>query len=475
MHVFLSGLEGFLFLAALPVVLITPAYLFYRWARRREQESLAPNYIIFVAYCTEFDRLAVGRRRRAFALRGWGKSLSLRAARKSGPGADVVYAREDDRCSAALALTPDDLLLASKLILLLYYRGERNGGEAGRQCLIRACDLAERIAERDPNLRLSALFFWGAALRMLGGGAGHPEAAGLYALAAEKYSTALGLAPDDDNLAFNKASAVLQQALEHPGEAGYSFLAQARDGFERLVVRNPRDTRALAAWTASLLLQGARSPDVTADSLYSEVEQKCSSGLEASPTDEGLLTALSSALYHRADVRSGEDANEVLARASVLVETTLRIHPRYYHLLPVWSSVLSLRAQRMPGEETNRLLKEGARQFEEAAKAGLDPGMILGGWATVLFAQARVTEGPESTKLFEAAREKYLDAESRAPGSAAYNLACVATRLGELDECKSWIVKSREPGILISRDRMARDPDLAGVRQCDWFRELVAK
>jgi len=93
----------------------------------------------------------------------------------------------------------------------------------------------------------------------------------------------------------------------------------------------------------------------------------------------------------------------------------------------------------------------------------------------VLFAQARATEGPEATKLLEAAKEKYRDAESRAPGSAAYNLACVAARLGNLDECRSWIVKSREPGIRVSPDRMARDPDLASVRECDWFRELVAK
>ena len=475
MHVFLSGLEGLLFLAALPVVFTASAYLVYRWARRREQESLAPNYALFVAYCTEFDRLAVGRRRRTFALRGWGKSLSLRAARKSGPGADVVYAREDDRCSAALVLSPDDLLLASKLILLLYYRGGRSGGETGRQCLIRACGLAEQMAEKDTTLRVSALFFWGAALRMLGRRLGHPEAAGLYALAEEKYSIALSLAPGDENLAFNRAGAILQQADEHPGETGRPLLAKACDELEQLVARNGENYRALGAWAESLLCLGSRLPDLEADSIYLQAEQKCSSGLEACLADEGLLTALSVALYHRAVVGAGEDANKILARVSTLVETTLRTHPRYYHLLPVWSSVLSLRTLRTSGEETSRLLKDGVHRFEDAAKVGLAPDMILGGWGTVLFAQARATEGPEATKLLEAAKEKYRDAESRAPGSAAYNLACVAARLGNLDECRSWIVKSREPGIRVSPDRMARDPDLASVRECDWFRELVAK
>jgi len=129
----------------------------------------------------------------------------------------------------------------------------------------------------------------------------------------------------------------------------------------------------------------------------------------------------------------------------------------------------------MPSEEVNRLLREAICRFKDAAQAGADPDIILGGWGAVLFAQARATEGPEAVKLFEAAREKYSEAESHSPGLYLFHLACVAARLGNLDECKSWIVKSREPGILISRDRMARDPDLANVRECDWFRELLAK
>jgi hypothetical protein len=86
-----------------------------------------------------------------------------------------------------------------------------------------------------------------------------------------------------------------------------------------------------------------------------------------------------------------------------------------------------------------------------------------------------VAQGAQAETLFRAAGEKFLASEPRLPEASAYNLACVAARLGNLDECRSWLEKSREPGIITSRDRMARDPDLASVRECDWFRELIAK
>ena len=46
-------------------------------------------------------------------------------------------------------------------------------------------------------------------------------------------------------------------------------------------------------------------------------------------------------------------------------------------------------------------------------------------------------------------------------------------QLDEQAECRRWLEKSREPGILVSREQMAQEEELASVRGCDWFREML--
>ena len=129
----------------------------------------------------------------------------------------------------------------------------------------------------------------------------------------------------------------------------------------------------------------------------------------------------------------------------------------------------------MPGAETGRLIEEATRSFEEAARKADRPDAILVGWGDLLAGKAWLAEGAERVRLLQEARNKYAEFESRRPGSAAYDLACVAARLGEPDQCRQWLEKSREPGIRISADRMAGDPAVASVRECDWFGRLLAK
>jgi hypothetical protein len=177
----------------------------------------------------------------------------------------------------------------------------------------------------------------------------------------------------------------------------------------------------------------------------------------------------------RACLGEAEERNGILEKASQLVETALREHPAYYLLLSIWGDILLIRAERMPGAETGRLIEEAARRFEDAAPKANVLSTILNGRAALLFAQALGAEGPERVRLLEEARKQYLETESQRPGRGAYSLACISARLGEPEQCRQWLEKSREPGIRISAQGMARDPALSSVRDCDWFRQLLAK
>ena len=418
----------------------------------------------------------------ASAWSDWGKALAALAAKKSGDEADGLYAQADEKYSAALAIAPNDMVVTSQLVMALWSRAVRKGGDEGRQLLIRACGMCERMAgypERDPKrarvVRSTAFYDWGEVLTGLGRIAGHDEADRFYAEAEEKYSAALAADPDHKSSAFRRAGSLWSRALHRPGEAGRQLLLQARDAYAELVRRSPNDALGLAGWGLSFLWLGARAPDAEADPLYLQAEEKFRLGLAATPADESLLCYLAAVMGQRACLGEAEERNGILEKASQLVETALREHPAYYLLLSIWGDILLIRAERMPGAETGRLIEEAARRFEDAAPKANVLSTILNGRAALLFAQALGAEGPERVRLLEEARKQYLETESQRPGRGAYSLACISARLGEPEQCRQWLEKSREPGIRISAQGMARDPALSSVRDCDWFRQLLAK
>jgi len=457
----------------------------FPWTNRRspgESETARYDPEALARDCQKLERSVRKRPRDASAWSGWGKALAALAAKKSGDEADQLYAQADEKYSAALAIDHDYAPAITGLVTVLSRRGLRKGGQEGRQLLIRACGLCERMAayssghqSRDRLLHRLAFEYWGYRLIQLGWLSEIDGADRVYAEAGEKFSAALAIDPGHRGSECGRADCFLWRALRHPGEAGRPFLLEARDAYAELVRRFPNDKLGLAGWGLSLLWLGVRAPDAEADSLYAQAEEKFRLGLAAAPADESLLCYLAAVMGERACLGEAEECNGILEKASQLVETALREHPAYYLLLSIWGNILLVRAERMPGPETDRLIEEAARRFEDDAQKVGDRNSILNGWASLLSAQAWRADGAERVRLLEEARNKFAEAESRAPGRAAYSLACVAARLGEPEECRQWLEKSREPGIRISADRMARDPALASVRDCDWFRRLLAK
>jgi tetratricopeptide (TPR) repeat protein len=432
--------------------------------------------------CQALERSVQENPQSATAWSGWGRLLALLADRKVGAEADRLYAQADEKYSAALALDAYDMEVLSRLVVVLWDRAVRMPGHQGRPLLIRACGLCERMAgypgggpERSRTIHRIAFYNWGATLVVLGRMAGPDEADGFYAEAAEKFSAASAIDPGDRESALEWAKCLLQMASRRPGEAGRQLLLQARDTCAELVRGNPTDAYSLAGWGCSLMWLGARAPVLEAERLYLEAEEKFGLGLAGAPGNEFLLFHLAIAIRQRACMYDEERGNEILEKASRWVEAALRQHRTHFSLLAAWASILYVRAERTPGAEIGRLMDEAARLFEAAAPKVGRPTEILGGWGTLLSAQAWLADGAESVRLLEEARKKFAEAESRAPGSAAYELAGVSARLGEPDECRQWLEKSREPGIRISADRMARDQALAGVRACDWFGRLLAR
>lgn len=75
----------------------------------------------------------------------------------------------------------------------------------------------------------------------------------------------------------------------------------------------------------------------------------------------------------------------------------------------------------------------------------------------------------EANALLAEAERILLQAEIGAPGSAAYNLACVAALSGKVDDCISWLTASRTAKKLPTAYQLREDVDLALVRDTPEF------
>ena len=449
-----------------------------RRSQRRRQTAEAPagRETIFARDCAEFERATAANPRDVFAWRGWGKALAQAAKAQTGAEADRLYAQSEEKFTTAGKLAPLDRAVAANMVGVLMRRGDWHAGEEGRRFLQRACGLTagmlDLIPAGDTRKHSGVMFLWGKSLEMLGRRTGYAEADRLYAEAEVKYVAALESTPMHAPFAIARAYLLSLRGLENAGDKGRQFLTEARDVYQALIDRNAGDAQALPGRAEVMLFLGLRLPSDEADAIWAEVERNCSSSLSHLPENELLIRVMAMALCQRARLREGEDARAYLQRAEQLV-THSRVTRQGGHLLSVWAWLLDTRSWLIPGEETELRLAEAIRVFQMMEHAGTNPDALLYGWATLLGAQARSAQGDDAARLLRAAKEKLAQAEWRVPGSAALFLASHCARLGEHEECRQWLEKSREPGIRTSRDRLLANEDFAGVRDCGWFRARV--
>jgi hypothetical protein len=324
--------------------------------------------------------------------------------------------------------------------------------------LAASCVECERAFARNPHDPY-ILKIWGAALWSRGRRAGAAEADRYLRQAEQKYLGALESRPDDVQLTTNLFWVLWDRADLQSGPMRDDLLERICEEAERLLLLYPHETTLLSFWANALESMGNRAPGSEAERLYASAEEKYTAALAIKPDDPSLKASLATLLWRRARRRGGEEAHELLARSADLLDEALLANPSDTRALAARAWVLFSLQRLKPGNETDLLLSEAAARFATTNDPQLQQPAGL-----ILWAQGSLA----------AAKEKLAAAESHAPGSAAYNLACVCAQLGDEAECRRWLERSREPGVLVSREQMSTEQELAAVRDLPWFRELLA-
>ncbi|MEI6335521.1 MAG: hypothetical protein WCS87_13250 [Methylococcaceae bacterium] len=150
--------------------------------------------------------------------------------------------------------------------------------------------------------------------------------------------------------------------------------------------------------------------------------------------------------------------------AEVLHDDPLRAEALYN-----WGFSLLHQAKIKTGDEAANLYQDAIQKFAFCMLINPDylGSAINGGVAYMDLARLKKVK-PDDT-LYELAKKQFEKANAIQAGTASYNLACIYGLQGNKDECLKALEKARDRGALPEADEILNDPDLAGIKEQDWF------
>jgi len=86
---------------------------------------------------------------------------------------------------------------------------------------------------------------------------------------------------------------------------------------------------------------------------------------------------------------------------------------------------------------------------------------------------ARLKKVKPDDKLYELAKKQFEKANAIQAGTASYNLACIYGLRGDKDACLKALENARDKVTLPEAADILNDPDLANVKEQDWFVEFM--
>lgn len=127
-----------------------------------------------------------------------------------------------------------------------------------------------------------------------------------------------------------------------------------------------------------------------------------------------------------------------------------------------------------PHRRSERLLAEAVGKYTAALAIEPEDHETLSNLGAALLEQAKRKKEEEKGSVFESARDRLISAEKHKPGSASFNLACLAALLGDEAESIRWLKSEMEHNGGVSRKQIAADSDFDPIRELPDFKKYLA-
>ena len=180
------------------------------------------------------------------------------------------------------------------------------------------------------------------------------------------------------------------------------------------------------------------------------------------------------ALLDQARTKQGEQADRLFEQAYEKYPAALKIKPDMYAAFNNWGNALSEQAKtkHKQGEEADRIFEQAYEKYQAALKIKPDLHEAFINWGNALSEQAKTKQGDQRSELLREAQERLLEGERVKEGSCAFNLACAADLMGQVDDCRRWLLVALKHGKLTAK--LMEDSDFDSVRDLPWFKEILA-
>jgi len=313
---------------------------------------------------------------------------------------------------------------------------------------------------------------WGNALLVQAQTSQGEEADRLFEQAYKKFQAALKIKPDKHEAINNWGTALSTQAKTKQGDQADRLFEKAYEKYQAALKINPDTHEAFSNWGAALSRQAEKKQGEQADRLFEQAYDKYLAAMKINPDMHEAFCNWGYALTAQAKTKQGDQADRLFEQAYEKYQAALKIKPNKHKAFCYWGASLTFQARTREGEEADRLFEQAYEKCQAALKIKLDDHVAFNNWGAALIYQARTRQGEKRMELLRKAQARLLEGERVKEGSCAFNLACTAALLGQVDDCRRWLqlaLKHRE-----LTPKLMEDSDLDPVRELPWFQEILA-
>ena len=489
----------------------------YEFVSQAEKSGNEEAERLYKKACEEYEATLQFKPDYHEALTNWGAVLSKQAKTKSGEEADRLYEQAGKKYAAALKIKPDEHHALFNWGNTLAMQAGEKLGEVANHHYREAGKKYEAATKINPNMH-EAFFNWGNALCEQAKTKFGEEAYYLYQEACEKFEAAHKIKSDMHEILNNWGLALVHKAKINPGEETDNFYQEAYKKYRDALLIKPKDHQIIYNWGLALSSQAERKSGEEADQLYQQACEKYEKALQIKPEDHQVLTNYGNALSSRAKILTKEESNQFYHRAYDMYKKAIEIYPDNHLAYHGWGVALADQAEGKSGNQADKLYQQACDKFKRVLEIAPNFERSLIDWGYALYKQAknakeksisnrflqlacekyesaliinpyyilsltnladtllslaRQTTGIDRERYLSLAEEKSAQAESIAPGTAAYNYACLCSLRGQEEDCQTWLQKSRDYNYLPSRKHLEEDSDLDNMRDKPWFREFL--
>jgi len=241
------------------------------------------------------------------------------------------------------------------------------------------------------------------------------------------------------------------------------------------------DPKALPVWNNWGTLLANRARQTTGEEkveLWNKAEEKFKKATDVNPELSEPWNNWAVLLADRAKQTTGEEKEELWDKAEEKYKTATDVQPDYPKGWYNWASLLASKAKQTTGQERVELWDKAEEKYKKATDIKPEYSAAWNNWASLLASKAAVDPQNIDASLLKQAKVKALRAEEITEGFGAYNLACITSLQNNFDECKQWLIKSKEIGThFVDCNHLKTDTDLENLRKHpdskDWFNDFV--